>query len=507
MDVAYAVRGLRKEFGGRSGVADATLDVHWGSIHGIIGKNGAGKTVLMNMVAGVMEPSSGELVIGDMSVLGSRRWTPSLAREFGVVLIPQDPPRLPYLTVEDYLFLGDRSFSRHGILDRGAMRRKVAEIDERLGLHVAPHDPLVSLPVETQQLLAFGKAVFLEGAQIVLLDEITASLSGARRESLLRELHELANDPTYRRSFTLITHHINEVLAACDRVTVMRDGVSVDTLDVAGTTSAQLAAKIVGDAAGAKVNGAEGRELGDEILRVDDLASGTAFAGVSLTVREHEVVGIAGVEGSGKDELLDGLGGLLGTTGRLEVAGRQVRLRSPMAAKRAGIAYLPKNRERYATIHTLTVLDNLLLPIAQRFANRLGLLDDKRMRETAVGTIDRMEVQPPSPDAVINSLSGGNRQKVMIGRLTLMRPRLYLLNEPTRGVDIATKPQLLNVIRHELAAHSGVIMTSESEDELVDTCDRVLIFYKGRVVREIQRTAPGFEAGEIYRAAQGVTAS
>lgn len=505
MDVAYAVRGLRKEFGGRSGVADATLEVHWGSIHGVIGKNGAGKTVLMNMVAGVMEPTSGELLIDGRSVLASHRWTPSQAKEFGVALVPQDPPRLPYLTVEDYLFLGDRVFSRFGLLNRQAMRRKVAEIDERLGLNVTPGDPLVTLPVETQQLLAFGKAVFLEGAPIILLDEITASLSGARRETLLRELHDLAKDTKVRRSFTLITHHINEVLSACDQVTVMRDGVSVDTLEVKDTTSQMLASKIVGEAGEARVNSSRTHELGDEVLQVTDLSSSPAFSSVTLSVREHEVVGIAGVEGSGKDELLDGLAGLRKTTGRIEVAGHPVRLANAMAAHQVGIAYLPKNRERFATIHTLTVLDNLLLPIAQRFANRLGLLDDRRMRETAVETIDRMEIRPPSPDAVINSLSGGNRQKVMVGRLRLMRPRLYLLNEPTRGVDIATKPQLLGAIRHELAAHSAVIMTSESEDELVDTCDRVLIFHKGRVVREILRTARDFNAAEIYRGSQGVT--
>ncbi len=506
MDVAYAVRGLRKEFGGRSGVADATLDVRWGSIHGIIGKNGAGKTVLMNMVSGVMEPSGGELVVDGQSVLGSSRWTPALARQHRIALIPQDPPRLPYLTVEDYLFLGDRAFSRHGLLNRSAMRRKVAEIDDRLGLHVSASDPLVALPVETQQLLAFGKAVFLDGARIILLDEITASLSGARRESLLQELRNLASDPQARRSFTVITHHINEVLAACDRVTVMRDGVSVDTLDVSGTTSQLLASKIVGDGGTTAVDSTEVRECGDEILRVTDLASAPAFAAVSMSVRRHEVVGIAGLEGSGKDELLDGLGGLRKTTGQLSIAGRPARIRNSMAAHRAGIAYLPKNRERLATIHTLSVLDNLLLPIAHQFSNWFGLLDEKRMRATAQETIERMEVQPPRADAVINSLSGGNRQKVMVGRLRLMRPSLYVLNEPTRGVDIATKPQLLNVVRHELAAHSAVIMTSESEDELVDICDRVLIFYKGRIVREFERSAADFEAGEIYRACQGVTA-
>ena len=153
------------------------------------------------------------------------------------------------------------------------------------------------------------------------------------------------------------------------------------------------------------------------------------------------------------------------------------------------------------------MLENLLLPVAGRFSGPLGLLRTAKLRAVATEMVTQMQVKPPRPDAVINTLSGGNRQKVMIGRLRLMRPRVYLLNEPTRGVDIATKPELLRVVRAELAARSGVVMTSEAEEELVDTCDRILVFVRGRVVREIRRGEPGFEVGEIYRASQGVDAA
>lgn len=480
-------------------MANATFEVEEGTIHGVIGKNGAGKSVLMGMVSGVFESNGGQLALLGKQVDTQRSWTPAEARRHGVGLIPQDPPRLPYLTVEDYLFLGNRSASPFALLDRRGMRRKVSEIDERLGLRVHPGDMMATLPVEVQQLLAFGKTVFLEDARIILLDEITASLSGSRREGLLRLIRELV----VGRSFTLITHHINEVIAACDRVTVMRDGVSVDTLDVKTVTADLLARKITGDieVAGAA---AIGLERGDEVVHVSGLACGTAFSGIDFTVHSREVVGLAGVEGSGKDEVLEVLAGLRKATGTITIGDHAQRFDSPLAATRAGVVLLPKNRERLATIHQLSVLDNMLLPIASRYRNRLGFLDRRRMRSTVVEEINRMQVKTPGPDTSINSLSGGNRQKVMMGRLRLMRPRLYLLNEPTRGVDISTKPQLLSIIRRDLASHSAVIMTSESEEELVAVCDRVLVFYKGRIVRELRRSEPDFTASEIYRAGQGV---
>lgn len=500
MTVSYSVRGLQKEFSGRWAVEDATFDVAESSIHGVIGKNGAGKSVLMNMVAGILQPSGGELAIHGDDVLHEGRWSARAAQKHGVALIPQEPPSLPWLTVEDYLFLGDRRNTRRGFLDIGAMRRKVAEIDERLGLDVQPTDPIASLPIEVQQLLAFGKAVFLEEASVVLLDEITASLSGGRRERLLRDLKELAEG----RSFTLITHHINEVIAACEKVTVMRDGVSVDTLDVATSTPEALASKIVGEMGEAHIDPGEPHRVGKEVLRVEGLSSDPVFEDVTLTVHEHEVVGLAGVEGSGKDELLGALAGLRPSMGDIVIEGHHRELNSPRAAARHGIAYLPKKREEFATIHNLSVLENLLLPVAGRFAGPGGLLNESQMREKATAVVKQMQVSPPRIDAVINTLSGGNRQKVMIGRLREMTPRIYLLNEPTRGVDISTKPELLRIVRHELTANSAVIMTSEAEEELVDTCDRILVFHHGRIVAELDRRDPRFNVGDVYRMSQGV---
>lgn len=499
MSDTYSVSRISKEFAGVPAVRDATFSVAQGTVHGVIGKNGAGKSVLMHMVAGALAPSGGELTIDGIPV-DLKRWSPRAASDHGVALVPQEPPDLPFLTVEDFLFLGDRSAARGGILQRKFIRRKVREIDERLALRVTSSDRMASLPIEVQQLLAFGKAVFLENARVVLLDEITASLSGVRRAALLAQLRELRQD----RSFTLISHRISEIMAACDTVTVMRDGVSVQTVAISETTPEQLAAAIVGHADTHVHVAPETRLSGSPVLQLTGLSSPPLLHQVDLVVHEHEVLGLSGVEGSGKDELLEAIAGLRPSEGKIRMDGRDVHFGSPRTAARGGVAYLPKKREEFATIHGMSVLMNTVLPIMSRLAGPLGIVQDSTLRRTAGPVVSQMQVKTPSLDTDIDNLSGGNRQKVMLARLQLMRPRVYLLNEPTRGVDIATIPELLRAVRENLAAHSAVIMTSESEEELIDTCDRVLVFVRGRVVRELTRGEPDFNISDIYRTAQGV---
>ena len=492
--VSYTVRDLSKEFGGRPAVLGATMTVKKGTVHGVIGKNGAGKSVLMSMVAGTMQPSSGEIDYGDHTVSADRK-IGRRAHAHGVRLISQEPPILPYLTVSDYLFLGTQLASTAGWINAAAVRDAVSEIDGRLKLGVRPGDAMIDLPIEVQQLLAFGKAVFLERAPIVLLDEITASLSGARRAALLAELPELAQE----RSFTLISHRISEIMDVCDTVTVMRDGIAQPEMVVRDTTASELAHLIVGATDRYVASNPTSRSVGTTLLEYRP-----ADTTVMFSVNKNEIVGLAGIEGSGKDELLESLAGLRDTGGTVTIAGVRGRITNARSATRRGIAYLPKKREEYATIHNMSVLENLILPVAKRLAI-LGLWRERRFKTIAAERIKDLEIRPDRSDVVIDTLSGGNRQKVMIGRLQLMRPLVYLLNEPTRGIDIATKPRVLSIVKNHLAETAAVVMTSESEEELVECCDRILIFWRGAIVAELQRGDPQFTASVIYRLSQGIT--
>jgi len=494
MNVLVSAEALRKQFGLNVAVENANIELRSGRIHGVIGKNGAGKSVLMNMIAGVFSPNGGSLTVRG-SVVDNDRWDPRAATAAGIALIPQEPPRLPFLTVEDYLFLGNRKSYNFGLVNGSYRAAKIREIDEALGLAVHRNDQMINLPIEVQQMLAFGKAVYLDEASVILLDEITASLSTVRRDALLQELTQLQKD----RAFVLITHRINEVMSTCDVVTVMRDGESVKTIDVGKTSANALAREIVGDQQIDTASVFSKRAVGETLLSVSDGDS------VILTVNRQEVVGLAGLDGSGKDDVIEVAAGVSPRSRLTASITAGTRIRSSRQAAANGVAYLPKKREEFATIQGMSVLENMVLPIARTVSAPRGLWLNRQLRPLVDPLIDSLNVSPPQPSALITSLSGGNRQKVMIGRLRLMKPDVYLLAEPTRGVDIGTKPLILETIRGVLAEKAGVVMTSESEEELVDYCDRIVVFFRGRVVKVLARGDLEFTVDGIYRLSQGVT--
>lgn len=499
---AYRLEGVTKVFPGVVAVDHVDAEVSRGEIHGIIGKNGAGKSVLVSMIAGVIEPTAGTIRIGETAV--GKGYSPARAHRLGVSLIPQEPLFAPDLSVVDNLFMGSPAGGPAGFVAQGERQRKVAEIAELLSVRLRPLQKMGELRIEDQQLLAFGKALYLDRARVILLDEITASLTRERKQLLLRFLREAVE--TSDLSITLITHHIREVREFCHRVTVMRDGRAVHTGPVAGSTEAALARWIVGDApTGIGRPPAGGGAADGAVLSVRGLTRRGEFADIDLDLARGEVVGLAGLDGSGKDAFLAALFGLVPVdAGTVAVDGRTVRLRSPREAQRHGIAYLPKKREEQAIVHGRSVEENLLLSVYPRLSTPLGLIDRQRCAVIAREAVTSLGVKTPGLDVDIDTLSGGNRQKVVVGRVATLAPKIFLLDEPTRGVDLGAKPQILRTIRERLARASGVLVTSESEEELLEICDRVLVFSKGRVRAALDRGALSVAA--IYGAAQGIGA-
>ncbi len=496
---AYRLDRLTKVFPGVVAVDGADIAVRKGEVHGIIGKNGAGKSVLVSMLAGIIEPTSGTITIGETQT--GKDYTPAKGHRLGVSLIPQEPLFAPDLTVSDNLFMGRPAGGPLGLIDQATRDLKVAEIAGLLSVQARPKQPMGALRIEDQQLLAFGKALYLDSASIILLDEITASLTRERKLLLLRFLRQEVDKGLL--SITLITHHIREVLEVCDRVTVMRDGRVVHTGDVAQESERSLARWIVGDAPDTIASAAAQQVRGEKVLSVRDLGRRGEFAHVDLDLAVGEVVGLAGLDGSGKDAFLAALFGLQRPdTGSVVVDGKTVRIRSPRDAQRHGLAFLPKKREEQAIIHSRSVEENLLVSAYATLSSRLGLIDRKRCQETAQGAVRSLNVKTPSLHTDIDHLSGGNRQKVVVGRVATMRPKVFLLDEPTRGVDLGAKPQILTTIRDKLANTGGVLVTSESEEELVSICDRVLVFYRGSVQADLSGSR--MTVARIYAAAQGM---
>ncbi|WP_435106507.1 sugar ABC transporter ATP-binding protein [Arhodomonas sp. AD133] len=508
-DVSFALHGVTKRFPGVLAVDNVDLRVDCGELHGIIGRNGAGKSVLVSMIAGLQRPTEGEIQVGGHRV-HAQSYTPARAREHGVVLIPQEPQFAELLSVTDNLFMGAGITGRFGLLRPREMTRKAREIIETLELDgVTPHTTIRDLPIESQQLLAFARAYYIDQARGILLDEITASLSRSRKQALLRLLRDLlAKTPGL--SFTLISHHVSEVMEFCDRVTVMRDGRRVATLATAESSERTLAEWIVGDTAASIEALKQEREPvaadARTVMEARNLSLPRAFDDLSFELRAGEVLGFAGLDGSGKEAAMEAIFGLhRKARGAVRLHGQPAHPRTPEEAIARGIVYLPKHREAEGIVQNMTVAENTLLSSYGRFLSAGGFIDSQRTRETVQTYTRETGVKTRSTATPIDFLSGGNKQKVLINRLALAEPSVFLLNEPTRGVDIASKPALLATVRRQLSETTGVIMTSESEDEMIEVCDRILVFYRGCVVRTLERGADDFTVAELYRTIQGVT--
>lgn len=505
---SYRTAGLNKVFPGVHALRDVSVEIARGEIHGVVGKNGAGKSVLMSVLAGVLPATSGEIHVGGQAV-DTHHYNTNVAHALGVELIPQEPAFALHMSVQDNLFLGSGLTRAGGFVDRKRLRDQVEAVMERLGVRGRPESRLDALRIEDQQILAFGKALFIDRASVILLDEITASLPRHRKAVLLQFLREEVQRSPHI-SFTLITHHIDEVMEFCDRVTVMRNGEAVGPFVVKDTTKADLADAITGGVPLVKLDGGHAyqapRNGKAPILAVAGLVSPGNFEDVTFELHGGEVVGLAGLETtSGKDAVLPSLVGLAPVSkGTITVRGNAVALSSPSAARLLGIVYLPKKREEEATITGLSVLDNLLVSIYGDLRNRFGFLHAAKGRRIGERCTEEYKIKTPSVRTRIDSLSGGNRQKVMLARLMNTVPSVLLLDEPTRGVDLSAKPEIMRSIRNSLTEERTVLLTSEGEDELVDVCDRILVIYRGRLVKSLSRGQPDFSPASVYRAMQGV---
>ncbi|OCP19362.1 MULTISPECIES: sugar ABC transporter ATP-binding protein [unclassified Ensifer] len=503
---SYRLTDLTKTYPGLTAVSNVNLSVRRGEIHGIIGRNGAGKSVLMSLISGAQKATEGQIEINGHSV-EIHHYNPVRAHHLGVSLVPQEPKFAPRLSVVDNMFMGRPMARSFGFIRRADMQRKAQEVAKSVGLDIDPEMMMAQLPIETQQLLAFAKAQFIDESKVILLDEITASLSRDRKNMLLGLLRELIQKYP-ERSYTLISHHVSEIMEFCDRVTVMRDARAVATLDVDKTTGKELADWIVGDVPVTDLQGLQRAipfSQSRPVASIRNLTRNGVFGDVTLELGTGDVVGFAGLDGSGKDEAVEALFGL-GTIDRGEFSMNGVRLNlaSPGDAMKHGIALLPKHRERQAVIQGRSIAENTLISSYKQVSNALGLIDNQRAYAATAAKIAEFKVKAAGPQVGMGGLSGGNKQKVLIGRLTLAAPKLLILNEPTRGVDMAAKPEILRAIRTDLSKSSAVIVLTESEDEMITVCDRIYVFFRGRIITVINRGDENFNVSALYKTIQGV---
>jgi rhamnose transport system ATP-binding protein len=471
-----ALDGVSKSFGVTLALDDVSFDVQPAEIHALVGENGAGKSTLVKILAAIHQPDAGRVLVDGESVV---LHGPADARSRGIAVVHQEPRLFPDLTVAENVFLGHAPGGRFGTVDWGAMTRQAREIFGSLGVRIEPDAVVRGLSMADQQLIEIAKALSVE-ARVLVLDEPTASLSAHEVERLFMIVRQMRDRGV---AVLFVSHRLDEVFALCDRATVLRDGRHVVTAPTSELTTADLVRHMVGRAVTLfpKVEVTAGRAL----LEVEGLSRTDAFRDVSFTVHAGEIVGFAGLVGAGRTEVARVLFGIdRADAGVVRLDGRPVAFASPSAALRAGIAYVPEDRHQDGLLLDLSISENVTLPILPRLFPQLFV---RRARERAIASryAERFRVRATGVHQLVGALSGGNQQKVVLAKWLAAEPRVLVLDEPTRGIDIGAKVEVHRIISELAASGLGIILISSDLPEVLAMSDRILVMHEGRISAEI----------------------
>jgi general nucleoside transport system ATP-binding protein len=483
---AVSLRGITKRFPGAVANDGVDFEAAEGEVHALLGENGAGKSTLSNILTGLYRPDEGEIRLYGEAV---EFRSPRDALDAGICMVHQQFRLVPTFTVAENIILGDhRDEGRRFFLQPRAVERRVAELGERYELAVDPRARIWQLSVGEQQRVEILKALYRE-ARILILDEPTAVLTPQEAESLFGTMRAMAAEG---RTVIFISHKLHEVMAVADRVTVLRAGKTVATVDIAEATPHSLAALMVGRDIDTARRSGRPHDLGRPVLELDDLwaeadRGGDAVRGVSLAVHAGEIVAVAGVAGNGQRELAETVTGLRAPTqGAVVVAGRALRGGDPRDAIRAGVAHVPEDRLHTGVAPSLGIGSNVVLKsYRERPLGRGPFLRNGAVRARAVSLMERFDVKAAGPDVPARQLSGGNLQKVVLGREFSSDPRVLVAASPTRGLDVAATEAVHRYLREGAAAGMGILLIGEDLDEILVLADRIVVMYEGRLVGEL----------------------
>jgi ABC-type sugar transport system ATPase subunit len=477
-DPHVELRGVSKGFGAVRALVGVDLTVARGSIHGVVGENGAGKSTLGKIVAGVYRPDGGELwVDGRRATYGA----PRDALADGVTMIAQEPTVVPHRSVLENVFLGIER-ARIGVVDGRALRRRFAELVERAGLELPPNRLARTLGVADQQKVEVLRALARD-AKLIVMDEPTSALTADESSRLFELVRRLRDGGT---TIVYVSHFLQEVIDLVDTITVLRDGRLVRT----GRAREESAEGLVAAMLGRSVDLAfpEKPELPRDapvVFSVRDLSRPPVVHDVSFDIRAGEILGLAGLIGSGRSEVAravfgaDRAGG-----GEIAIDGKPIRIRTPRHAIRAGLVMLPEDRKAQGLFMLRSIGDNVTLPHLDTVSCG-GLLDPRRERTSAGAQLDRVELHSPTPRTKVGALSGGNQQRVLFAKWLFRPPRVFIADEPTRGIDVGAKRAIYQLI-HSLAAQGmAILLISSEHEEVLGLAHRVLVMREGRIVAEL----------------------
>jgi len=461
------------------------LAVQAGRVHGLLGANGAGKSTLIKILAGAVPASGGSVTWHDQAV----RWTtPRAARAAGVATLYQHIPLVPTLSAADNILLEQRG----GLRRDARARQRAAEVVAMLGDPFGLDEIVGHLPIGTRQMVAIAQALVGE-PELVIMDEPTAALAGHERETVYRTIRQLADAG---RAVLFVSHFLDEIIALTDEVTVLRDGRAVLHAETATLDEATIAAAIAGRSVTALTRPDTVRKPGAALLEVRDLRSPDRLAATTLNVCAGEIVGVAGMLGSGRSELLHAIFGAdPAARGDVMLAGRRIDLFTDETVA-AGIALVPEDRGTQGFVQTMTIAENIALP------RRGRLLDRAAETEVARAAIEHLAIKADGPDALVSELSGGNAQKVVLAKWLTPGTRVLLLDEPTAGIDIGARIDILRTVRGLADGGLAVLLVSSEFEELLAIADRILVLRDGGVIAEIADPA-GLDEAALIQLASG----
>lgn len=483
-----SIEHISKTFPGVKALDDVSLSFLPGEVHAIVGENGAGKSTLIKILAGATTPTEGRILFDQSEVSIGH---PTEGLKLGISVIYQELTLLPELSVAENIFLNRQPRSGKGTIDYSQMHKDAENVLRRLNVDIDTHSDVGHLRIAEQQLVEIARGISAQ-ARVVIMDEPTDALTEQEAEVLFEVIDDLKQQNIL---VIYITHRLKEVFEIADRVTVLKDGQKVDTLSAQQTDSKQLARLMVGRPISdtypeSSLSSTEPAPL----LKVEGVSTRGIVRDISFSLRNGEIIGLAGLVGSGRTELVHALFGFEPVEkGQMYIKQREVVIGTPMDAINAGMGYVTSDRKEEGLILQHTIKENMALPSLDD-RQRMGFINRKNEQNVVADMIDKLTIRPPSANQIVNYLSGGNQQKVVLAKWLLTNPDILLFNEPTRGIDIGAKEEIYKLMRTIADTGTGILMISSELPEVLGMSDRILVMHRGRLSGRLNREEATEEA-------------
>jgi rhamnose transport system ATP-binding protein len=487
--------GVSKQFGSTQALKSVDLALYAGKVHALLGENGAGKSTLVKLLGGIYRPDRGTIKFaGEVVDLHN----PAQAQQLGIAVIHQEPKLFPDLNVAENVFMGRHPRDRFGRVNWSQMYQEVTQLLTALDVQLSVYTPVRGLSVAEQQLVEIARALSLQ-ARLLVMDEPTAALSVHEVEKLFTIARQLRNQGV---AILFVSHRLEEVFELADRLTIMRDGTHVITALADQLTPEEIIRHMVGRELTALFPKGE-TQIGATLLTVRHLTRKGVFQNVSFELHQGEILGFAGLVGAGRTEVARVIFGIdHADSGEILIKQLPVAITSPEIAMRHGIAYVPEDRRQQGLVMDFSIAANITLPIVQQFS-RLGFVNRQHERATALDYSQRLQVRSAGIDQLVNSLSGGNQQKVVLAKWLVTRPSILILDEPTRGIDIGAKAEVHRIVSDLASQGLAIILISSDLPEVLAMADRVLVMHEGQLAKIFDRADTDQE--KVMYAATGQT--